>query len=143
MHSVTSTDHEKLVGLWFPSLNAAATHCSKAIVGAATDYLRTVKVYIRQKLPQIIAETSTLNRTISTFDPKQDPWATAHVDARVEQPVDLASGIPVEIGKCRPFVPAGMPRAAALDQARIGRLTAGGEAVAAAGQPHCRVDLSQ
>ena len=116
VHGVMSSDHEHLVGKWFDSLAAAAQHCHHAIAGSPTDYMRTVKLPLRDKLPSIITD-SPMDRMLGEYQPSRDPWAVAHADARVQQAGDLTTaGELAEIGKCRPFIPPGMHRIDALDR---------------------------
>lgn len=116
VQSVASKDHKQLVGKWFPSLAAASQHCSHTITGAPSEYMRTVKVPFLPQVPHIIA-TAPARCTLSTFEPVYDPWATAHVDTHVHQPIELTGDeCMVEIGRCRPFIPLGMPRLAALER---------------------------
>ena len=112
--SVWRDGHQNIVGRSFPSLAAAVQHCHEKIVGGTTDPLRAVKIPFVQKLPNIILEK---NARRPVLWPRDDPWAIAHVDTHVEQPVDFAAaGSLVEIGLCQPFIPHTLSRTTALDR---------------------------
>ena len=112
VHGVTSRAHKHLEGKWFSSLAAASQHVYGKICGQSrTVYMRTVRLYLRGDIPDIIVN--------SPFDIKiraHEPLAHAHVAARVEScPSDVGGGRWLPIGKGRPFIPHTMQRSAALN----------------------------
>ena len=116
VESVASTQHERLVGASFTSLAAAAQRVHEVIRRKQTDYLRSVKLYLRPAshggiLPSIIAAAPISCRILA-----HEPLAHAHIAARMQShPVDVGGGSWLEVGKARPFIPHDLSKEAALN----------------------------
>ena len=111
IHAVTSLVHKRLEGRWFPTLAAAAQFVFGEIIGGRTEYMRTVRLYLRGDLPDMIANAPAEIKILA-----HEPLAEAHISARVQcYPSELGGGCWLPIGKGRPFIPHEMPRSAALN----------------------------
>ncbi len=111
IYSVVSLVHKHLEGKWFANLRAAAQFVNAQICNVRTDCLRSVHLYLRGDLPDMIVDAPEGIKILA-----HQALAHAHVSARVQSyPSEVGDGRWLPIGKARPFIPPEMPRSAALN----------------------------